>query len=246
MDCFPADVRQVLVERGCEADAAEIETYHTRVLQRRVARIEVASADWSGPLLATIANATVLQQVLLRRAERLTVSCGTVAADHNEYGLALLVRGHVETTALMGYACSRTASVSKSTGEAEAYGEIVKSLLFGTRFEDVPALPRAVNMMTCIDKADKYMSVDPRYSGKKVIRQLYDFLSEHAHPNMSSHNVAIEYESGFVKLQDLTQDDELCVACFGAVKLSLMLLIDFYDDMVLHLARLRDTPARQS
>ena len=223
-------------ERG--AEAAEIEKFHTKLLQRRVASIAIASPGWPH-YLPDLANAILLQQVLVRRAERLTVSCGTVLADQNDYGVALLVRGLLETAAVLGYACSRAAGLTGDFNEVAAYGEIVKSLLFGSRDEaDRDVFPRAVNIMTCIDKTDAYMATGPRYGGRKCMREMYDLLSEYAHPNMPSHSMGMDYRNGTALLLDRAMDPDFCRLALGGVKLCLMLVNDLCDDLTDHLDRI--------
>jgi hypothetical protein len=106
---FSPGVRELL-NRWKQDDLFDrLEASHQQLLDRRKKAVEVAGQDQ--PRKHTASNCEVLQQVLLHRAERLLAGSGTMLLENNIYGLALIVRGHYETTALLGYVWHRLDSL---------------------------------------------------------------------------------------------------------------------------------------
>jgi hypothetical protein len=108
MNYAPA-VRE-LFERWSHGDLlANLEAANQALLERR--KDAVVIAKQTEPKKHTASNCLVLQQALLHRAERLQAGAGTMLLENNIYGLALVVRGHYEATAVLGYCCNRLESL---------------------------------------------------------------------------------------------------------------------------------------
>src|SRR5713101_8364705 len=106
---FSPAVRE-LFNRWKQGDLLDrLEASHQQLLDRRQESVEIALQHH--PRQHTASNCQVLQQALLHRAERLLAGAGTMLLENNIYGLALIVRGHYEATAVLGYVCNRLESL---------------------------------------------------------------------------------------------------------------------------------------
>jgi hypothetical protein len=106
---FSPAVRE-LFNRWKQGDLLDgLEASHQQLLDRRKEAVETVPQQQ--PRKHTSSNCQVLQQALLHRAERLLVGAGTMLLENNIYGLALIVRGHFEATAVLGYVCNRLESL---------------------------------------------------------------------------------------------------------------------------------------
>jgi hypothetical protein len=233
MDCFSLSVRQSLIKKGYGDIVGNIEKEHTKLLKRRLKSIEVSNPSWSDPYVANIAKALVVQQTLLHRLEKLTASCGASVAADDVYGTGLLARGHLESTALLGYVCSLTKRLADADIEIEDYFAKIDRVLFGVRMpdSDMEQFPESVNILTCIEKAEKFSVEHLPFQWEPLLQSSYETLSEYAHPNMFSHGVAMDYNEskGTVRFRGRRAGDEAEGAFLGFIRVSLMLFIDFSD-----------------
>ena len=230
MDCFPLPTRAALVGAGQVDLVSQIEDWHTKLLKRRRKTIQVKGHSWTKYRSAR-ADAEVLQQALLRRTDRLTGSCGTALAHGDNYGCALMARGHLETSALLGYLAHQTNALADGKMSAEEYDGSVKALLFGSRDAEAEAagMPKAVNILTCIKKADQFMRKHPGYGGSSVVSDAYQVLSEFAHPNMLSHSLSIKHRGWSVDLASRHDLGSLNYDLLNWLLISLMLFVDCFD-----------------
>jgi hypothetical protein len=162
-----------------------LEASDQQLLDRR--REVVESAPQHEPRKHTASNCQVLQQALLHRAERLLAGAGTMLLENNVYGLALIVRGHYEATAVLGYVCNRLESLKAGNIVFEDFALNVACEVLGARHSQFAKAPNPPNILTCIEKADRYL--DTHYFKKKIgiLRDNYNWLSDFAHPNFLSH-----------------------------------------------------------
>lgn len=140
----------------------KLEKAHQDFLDRR--KDAVVIADQSDPRKHTASRCLVLQQALLNRAGRLLSGAGTMLLENNIYGVALVVRGHYETTAVLGYVCSRLESLKAGNITFEDFASNVTYGILGARHKQFANAPTPPNILTCIEKADKYL--DTHYSRK--------------------------------------------------------------------------------
>jgi len=106
--------------------------------------------------------------------------------ESNVYGLALIVRGHYEATAVLGYVCNRLVSLKAGNIPFEDFALNVAVAVLGARHEQFAKAPNPPNIMTCIERADRYL--DAHWFKKKtgMLLDNYNWLSEFAHPNFLS------------------------------------------------------------
>jgi hypothetical protein len=131
---------------------ANLEAANKALLERR--KDAVVMAPQSEPPKHTASNCLVLQQALLHRAERLQAEAVPMLLENNIYGLALVVRGHYEATAVLGYFCNRLESLKAGNIKFEDFVFNVAYEVLGAKHEQFAKAPNPPNILTCIEKAD--------------------------------------------------------------------------------------------
>jgi hypothetical protein len=166
-----------------------LEALHRQLLDRRKQTVEFPTLD--DLRSRTASSCLVLQQVLLHRAERLLSGASILLLESNIYALALSVRGHYEATAVLGYLCNRLESFTATNIDFAKFAHNVVCAFLGAKHPDhFSNAPDPPNILTCIEKADIYLSSHFTTYAKGCLRDTYDWLSEFAHANFLSHSSA--------------------------------------------------------
>jgi hypothetical protein len=161
----------------------ELEASHRQLLDRRKEAVAIANLD--EPRKHTASNCQVLRQALLHRSERLLAGAGSMLLENNIYGLALIVRGHYEATAVLGYVCDRLQSLKAGNISFDDFALNIAYEVLGAKHEQFAKAPHPPNILTCIEKADRYL--DARFKKNcGMLRDCYNWLSDFAHPNFLS------------------------------------------------------------
>jgi hypothetical protein len=181
---FSPAVREVFTRWSHGDLLNSLEAAHQKFRDRR--KDAVVIADQSEPRKHTAANCLLLQQSLLHRAERLLAGAGTMLLENNIYGLALMIRGHYEATAVLGYVCSRMESLKAGSISFEDFALNVASGILGARHEHFAKAPNPPNILTCIEKADKYLDAHCFKEKRGMLLDCYNWLSDFSHPNFLS------------------------------------------------------------
>src|SRR5438105_4465149 len=113
MSCFSDEVKKVFRDRKKDDLCTKLEQHHQQLVDRRVGEIQYGDPDKLTPKRRAILNSQALRQMLLHRADCLLVGAGPMLLARNVYGLALLARGHVEATAVLGFFCDRIDTLTK-------------------------------------------------------------------------------------------------------------------------------------
>ena len=191
MPCFSPAVHE-LFDRWGKRDLLEsLEASHEKLLDRRIEAVEFGEAEALTPRKRAALNCRLLQQVLLHRAERLLASSGTMLLENNVYGLALIVRGHCETTAVLGYFCSRLESLAAGNIRFEEFEWNIADAVMGAKHPQFTEARPPLNILTCIEKADKYLDKHFFEAKERMLQDCYNWLSEFAHPNFLSNISAV-------------------------------------------------------
>lgn len=241
MNCFPPDIRGKIAALGHDQLAAAIELIHTNLLKARLPFVRVHDhAETEMQLYFGLC--LVLWQVHLHRAERLMVSCGSCINNDDVYGLATLARGFVESTAVLIAVQAEMTKLSSGKTDAENFGKTLVSALIGTRLpiseEEVPA----VNIMSYIKRADRFI-----YGTEKAeLSSIYDRLSEYAHPNIDSNVVSFRMENGIYKFGHKTEISPAHVALLGHLHKAAVIFdagSSFFQSLLARMAELKDQSA---
>jgi hypothetical protein len=231
MSCFSDDVRKLFKDWKQEKLCEELENFHKQLLERRVDAVEYSDPEKLSAKLRTRLNCQVLRQALLHRAERLIVSSGTMFLDKNIYGLALIVRGHVEGTAVLGYFCNRVQSFAAGNIPFEKFDEEAADTIMGAKHDLFSKAKAPKNILTMIEKDDRFLDGEIFKSKKEMLKDIYGWLSEFAHPNFLSNSSAFKLDKPSGRMV-FRHDNDLQESDFqqaGYLSISAKLFIAMYD-----------------
>ena len=236
VNCFPASVRARFEEIGEGDVIASLEAGYHDLLNRHREYIQFGDPRHITEAARARANGQVLRQSLLHRAERLIVSSGTMINENNFYGLALMVRGHFEATAMLGYFCHRMWSFAAGNISFDDITWNLATALMGAKHEQFKDAPNPINIMTCIEKADRYLENMGFPAGHGMISDCYAWLSDCAHPNFLSMGSAIVVDDqiGGIRIRhnmDLRREE---MTTLGYLDISAKLFLQLFDDFAAH------------
>ena len=189
---YSDDVQKIFADfKQDELRAGLLEANHGELVKRRIEFVEYGDPDKLQAKARCKLNCQLLAQALLHRAACLLVAAGAMAAAKNVYGLALVARGYVEAVAVLGYFCKRVEAMTKGNIDFERFEADVANGLLGAKHDLFFKADAPVNILTCIEQADKYLDVH-LFGGKKeaMLQHIYGWLSEFAHPNFCSNTSA--------------------------------------------------------
>lgn len=223
-------VRKRFIETGSAELLSSIEAIHENLVSRRVEAIPFGDPNLISERDRALKNILIARQAMLHRAERLHHSCGSMVADENPYGLALLIRGQIEATAVLGFICDLLWCLEKRTIPFDAFHLRIASLVVGARHTFFSSAPKPTSILTVIEKADRHLKREG-VSEKGILLDCYEWLSEYAHPNF------ISFSMGAKPLPDTStfgihhglamRDDELRLVDY--LDISGMIFLMFYD-----------------
>jgi hypothetical protein len=190
VSCFTSSQQALFDRFGQDRLRNDLETAHEDLLKRRLEVIEYGDPGQITPPQRATANCRLLQQAALHRAERIVASVGAMLEANNTYGLALLVRGHYETTGVLGYFCHRLESLAGGNISFETFEWNLADAVMGAKHELFAHARPPLNVLTCIEKADRYLEKHFTRSKRGVLLDSYNWLSELAHPNYLSNRSA--------------------------------------------------------
>ena len=154
MNCFPPRVRRKIAQAGYDPIAANIELIHTRLLKHRQQAIHI---PFDTEEQVTIGHVLVLWQAHLHRVERLMVTCGSAIENNDPYGLAALIRAIIESTAVTVAIRAKLGDLASQRIDYETFDRLVTSSFIGSRSVHLPDGPQAVNILTHIKNADRFI-----------------------------------------------------------------------------------------
>jgi hypothetical protein len=192
---FPDDVKQVFVDWKQDKLLKDLEDSISELQKRRIEYVEYGDPEILTSKKRAALNAELLRQALLHRAECLLQAAGKMLLVKNVYGLALVARGFVEATAVLGYFCKRIDSLSKGTIDFERFETDIANGLLGAKDDLFSQADAPVNIITCIEFSDKYLNTELFEGEKKnMLEEVYTWLSEFAHPNFCSNKTAFHLD----------------------------------------------------
>jgi hypothetical protein len=240
MVCFSDAITTHFLAAGGDANLIpSLEVAYARLISLRRDWVDYGDIDAISEVVRANANCKVLQQTLIHRAEKLMTSSATMLAEDNIYGLALVVRGHIEATAMLGYCCQRLQSFMAGNISLEDLEWNIASAGLGAKHEQFAAAPKPINIMTCIEKTDRYLEAHGFPVGTRMVADSYNWLSEFAHPNFLSHSSALEPQGRTGRMRIL-HDVELGpkeLSTLGYLEISAGLFLQLFDDLGEHATR---------
>jgi len=186
MSTFSPEAQKIFEAWEDEELLDRLTEFHKFISTHKKETVEYGDPDEIEPKLRTYLNLELLQQVQLHRTEKLLLAIDPLILSVNAYGLALIVRGFYETTAITGYFCDRLEALALGNIEFRVFELNVADAVMGARHEQFDKARPPLNILTCIEKADRYF--DKHYLKEKheTLQDSYSWLSDYAHPNFLS------------------------------------------------------------
>jgi hypothetical protein len=192
LNCFEPSARRKLARAGFDEIAANIERMHTHLLKQRQPMVNtMANPSAEG---VTVGMCFVLWQAGLHRTERLLVSAGRAVGASDVYGLAVLSRALLESTAVIASICAQMHQWADGKITYEEFDASVTAALVGSRSSVVQDGVQATNILTHIKRADRFIDERGLFLTTSPLATMYDVMSEYAHPNMSSNSCAFHID----------------------------------------------------
>jgi hypothetical protein len=193
-------IRSAFEDRGM--DASEYEEAYNDLTRRTEESVSAAPHYEGGDFRRIREYSLVLRQVLLHRAVKLFSGSLLALLDGNVYSMTLSVRGHFETTAVLGYLHYKLNSLSEGNLEAEAVGRDISTQLMGSRDKELlesagEDAVEAKQIMTMLEYADKSVSkhfLQGTAREHVVLTESYEYLCEFCHPNYHSNLISFELD----------------------------------------------------
>lgn len=204
---------------------------YAELTKRQLADVEYGDPGTIAEKELALANSRLLSQALLHRAQNLMQVTGAMLLAKNMYGIALTVRGQIETTAVLGYFAHRIRALQNGHIDQKTYCNDTANVLTGARHEFFEQAKAPANIITCVEKADKFLDSERNIPKKKIIADLYGWLSEFAHPNYSSNACAFYLDKEKHRMV-LRKDAELTEEHFHLIDplvMSSLIFIDLFD-----------------
>lgn len=211
----------------------DLERFHGQLVARRREAVDYPDVETISEATRAVRNVEVLSQAHLHRAERLMASSGSMIADENIYGLTLLIRGHIESTSILGFLCERIASFGKGGVLFERVIHDIAHAMMGARHPMFSQQPDPVNILSAIEKADRYFERKHKGPRQGMLADCYAWLSDFAHPNFLSGDSAICLDKAAGRFEfrhggALSQEE---LEQLGYLAISAELFVDFFDDL---------------
>ncbi len=190
-------IRTRLKEINREDDCEEFVRILSEMQSRRlVSSPAFPGEDW-GDFRRIHANTLVYTQALLFRSSLLIEGVLTAIDRGNPFSLALSVRAHLETTAALGYLHRRLSSMQNGNLKPEKVDEDIANLLLGGRHECTPNAPRAINVLSMLEQAEKSVNMSilgESAKSRDILTDAYEYLCEYCHPNFISNSLALSID----------------------------------------------------
>jgi hypothetical protein len=186
MPCFSDDAKKLLTDGGKAEIHEGLEKNYAGLLTKRADFVEYGNPDDLSDKRRAQLNCELLKQVLVHRAEQLMTGTSAMLVEINLYGLALVVRGHIETLGVLGYFTRRLDSLTKGNITFEQFEQDIANGLLGAKHDFFDKAGSPVNIITCVEHTDKYLDVELFKKKTEMLQDLYGWLCEFAHPNFCS------------------------------------------------------------
>jgi len=157
-----------------------------------------------------------LCQICFDRSRALFNAALDAFSKDNPYAMTTLIRGHIESTALLGRVFGQLRQASKDSATHLEIGDTLRDNLLGSRHPSLVegGAPTTLNILTMIDHADSALKATlfgEQSAKPPVLRDCYEFLCEFAHPNFHSHKLAVTFDSdtGLMHFRDNESMNEI-------------------------------------
>jgi hypothetical protein len=206
MPCLSEEAAKILADNGKQDLQQKLEDYHAAILKERVDFIEYGKPEELSDKHRAKLNCDLLKQVLIHRGGKLITATGQMFATKTLYGMALAARGYIEAVAVLGYFAKRLSALSKGNIDFARFEVDIANGLMGAKHDLFDKANAPVNILTCVENADKHLDAEFFGEKKKMLEELYTWLSEFAHPNFCSNKTAFTLDKATGRMM-LRNDD---------------------------------------
>ncbi|MGA8613114.1 MAG: hypothetical protein WB760_15730 [Xanthobacteraceae bacterium] len=229
---YSDDVRNIFAKFRQDELCANLEAHHDELVTRRIDFIEYGDPEKLQSKERCKLNCQLLAQALLHRADCLVIAAGAMVAAKNVYGLALIARGYVEAVAVLGYFCKRVDALTKGNIDFNRFEKDVANGLLGAKHDLFSKADAPVNIITCVEQADKYLDVNLFEEKRAILQDVYGWLSEFAHPNFCSNKSAFTLDkvTGRMILRHEGDLQESDFQLLGHMHVSALMFSKLFDD----------------
>jgi hypothetical protein len=91
---------------------------------------------------------------------------------------------------VLGYFAKRLSALSKGNIDFARFGLDIANGLLGAKHDLFDKANAPVNILTCVENADKHLDAEFFGEKKNMLEDIYTWLSEFAHPNFCSNETA--------------------------------------------------------
>jgi hypothetical protein len=171
---------------GLGDDCDDLSNYYLDLVKRT--RKSVVFGDLSEMTERRRASLTLdsIYQSSLARSINLVRGFSRIVGQRNTHSLALISRGHLETTALLGFLCDQLVSYEKKRLTFNNLHDKIAAVMLGHSGSDFAKSLKPINVMTMIEKADRHLGETIGVRDGGMILDCYGWLSNFGHPNFLS------------------------------------------------------------
>jgi len=146
--CLSEAATQTLKDAGKEDISKSLKAAYADLANHREDYVEYGDPDLLTAQQPAKLNCRLLKLALVHRADGLMLATGQMFDSKNLYGLALIVRGHIEAVGLLGFFARRLDSLHKKNIEFERFEEDIAGALTGAHDPIFAAAKAPVNIMS--------------------------------------------------------------------------------------------------
>jgi hypothetical protein len=176
MSCLSEEARKILSDNSRQDLCQKLEEYHAAVVKERVDFIEYGKPEELSDERRAKLNYDLLKRVLIHRADKLIMATGQMLPAKNLHGMALAARGYIETVAVLGYVAKRLSALSKGNIDFARFESDIANGLMGAKHDLFDKANVPVNILTCVENADKHLDAEFFGENKKMLERGYPNL----------------------------------------------------------------------
>jgi hypothetical protein len=198
-------------------DAAILEIHFKKLVDWQIAALEFGNPEKISERRRARNNLQILIQGLLHRSISLLQAVSPMIERANVYGLGLICRGHIESTAQLGYFCDQLTALKNRNITFDHFHERLACALMGAAHPIFKDAPKPLNVMTYIEKADRHLTRFHKLAHEELINDCYSWLSDLCHPNFlssSSSFIVDNKKNEFIFRNELTNSPNDCKIIF--------------------------------
>lgn len=211
----------------------ELASSYDWLVSHQVPEIKLGNPRSMSEERRTMNNLATFRQGLIHRCSALIAAAEAMVVGHNPHGLALISRGHVESTAQLGFFCDRLYSLIRGKITFDTFSLQLGEALISATHKQFPQAPKPINILTCLERADRRLRrIDDSFD-EPILADCYSWLSDFCHPNFLSAATAydLDAQNGIMRFRHTDELSERDVGLLTYLSISASTFKIFFDDM---------------